>query len=199
MRAVLVCAFAGAVLLAGPAARAQLPAATGMRQVTVNTTPPGALTSTSAFGFPNRTPHTYQLPAGAATSITVGGPGFERLYVPIPAGSHDLLLEVQMSRPVFEAGLALLSIGVVGLVAFVTAGALWGGKSQDELDECLGGSAWTPEQCREWYQPGEDWQWAFLDFGIIGSALTIAGILMASLDRRRRPTYTWGTPTVAVY
>lgn len=194
MRVVCALAFVVAVFSVVPAARAQTP---GMRRVTVNTSPPGMLTSTSAFGFPNRTPHTYELPAGNATSIAVGGVGFERLHVPIPPGSHDLLLEVQMSRPVFEAGIALLSIGAVALVAFVTAGAIWSGKTQDDLDECLGGSAWTPEQCHEWSDPGEDWRWAFLDFGIIGSALTVAGILMASLDRRRRPTYTWGSPAAA--
>jgi len=87
----------------------------------------------------------------------------------------------------------------VGLIAFVTAGALWSSKERDSLDECLGEVAWTPDQCHEWHDPGDDWMWAFVDFGIIGSALTIAGILMASLDRRRRPTYTWGNPVAATY
>jgi ABC-type sugar transport system permease subunit len=118
------------------------------------------------------TPHSFSLPADGYGSIALGGPGFERARVAIPPGGHDLHLEVRMSRPVFEAGIALVSIfgaaSVVGAVMMgLNAEAL---RNENIKDDGFFAGLWTL---------------------VVASPFLIAGVLMAILDRHRRPTWRW--------
>ncbi len=124
------------ILAQASAAEAQMvygaPAPAGpMRNIHLNTTPAGVRANSSAQRIAVRTPATLQVPAGQMASITVGGTGWERLTVPIPIGSHDLHLNVRMSRPVFEAGLALTIIGGALAIAGAVSRIAGGGASAE--------------------------------------------------------------------
>ncbi len=185
------------VLLMTQAAEAQYaqPAPTGAtRRVHLNTSPPGmrAIAGSQRIAVP--TPYTFDVPAGNMTAIVVDGPGMERLTVPIPVGHHDLYLNVQMSRPVFEAGVALFAIGAALLATFVAVGAVFQSGHQDHFDNCLEDDSYNSCRAERDDEMMETWSLSFLSFGLGGSVLTIPGILMMILDRRRAPTYDWNPP-----
>lgn len=162
----------------------------GGRQIHVATTPPGMRTVSSQQRLVARTPHTFTIPAGSATSIIIDGSGFERATVPIPAGSQDLHLNVEMSRPVFEWGIALTALGGPLLIAGIIVGAIWASDTKDERDRCRA-EGW--DYCYD-LNPGAEFGLAFAFWGAPGTALLIPGILMMALDRQRSPRYSWGQP-----
>ena len=100
-------------------------------------------------------------------AVIIDGPGYERATVPIPPGSQDLHLNVEMSRPVFEAGIALTAI----FGAIILASAIWLAVDLSVNDTYT-------------YIP--------VCWGGIGVAAVIAGALMIAFDRHRDPTWSWG-------
>jgi hypothetical protein len=66
------------------------------------------------------TPHSFELTPGNH-SLVVRGVGFEGATIPIDVGDRDLLVEVEMSRPVWEVGIAFIILG--GFMAVTAIGA----------------------------------------------------------------------------
>lgn len=180
------------------AAEAQATGAT--RQLHVTTEPPGVRAATSHNPVAVRTPHSFQIPAGAHSALTLDGAGLERANVPIPPGAQDLLLNVRMSRPVFEWGIALTVIGGALTIAGVAIVAdyyaevnspdtFWEDDSHwmlcERTDDSGGYGCHNQEPTYEF------------GFPIMGGGLGIltAGVLMMVLDRQRDPTWSWGGAT----
>jgi hypothetical protein len=113
------------------------------------------------------TPHTYTTGPGEHT-VHIRRPGFENADVPFVLGEQDLLIDVRLSRPVHEWGIALTSIGG----ALVIAGLAVMGKD------------WTD------HGTPEEWSSTWGSLVGVGSGLTLGGLLMVLLDRQRSSSFT---------
>jgi hypothetical protein len=133
------------------------------RQVHVVSYPPASRLTLDGDIYMNYgVPHTFSLSTGMH-NITLRRGGYERADVAIPAGDRDLLIEVDMSRPVFEAGIALT---VIGGLLYTIALIAW------NTDTGGFGSLAEP-----------------FAIGIVYGGMLISGVLMMALDRHRDPTY----------
>ena len=146
------------------------------------------------------------LPADSGMhTLTVRATGFESARVPIPQGTTDLLVNLQMSRPAFEWGLVLTILGGIMSIAgaaVLIAGAVdaadaWN-NAVDEHERMLQYDWYSgsPEQeCEEDWRSDTCWSSEMSTSGSVvlgvGSAFLIPGILMMALDRRRDTTYTF--------
>jgi hypothetical protein len=191
-----------ALLWTSPA-RAQVaqPAPASQRQVEITASTPGARVVVDRFG-PFNPGQTYGLPTtlsldGNAHSLAIRRAGFETARISVPAGAQNLMLDVQMSRPVFQAGIALTVIGGLMTIAglWLVADYYAEVNSPDtvwdqwhvrlcEADPVVPGfpGCWTRNPTHE------------VGFPVMGVGLgaLVAGIVMIVLDRHRRPTWTWG-------
>lgn len=137
-------------------------AESGMRRVYVYSNPQGSrIEPAPDSSFRLRTPTYFDISA-EEQELTLHRIGHERARVNIPAGSRNLRINVEMSRPVFEAGLALTIIG--GLVFSIA----------------------LPFAIVDGFSFGYG-----VEGGVIaGGLVLIPGIIMMARDRRRRPTST---------
>ena len=174
-------------------AGAQAPAGPS-RQVHVTTDPPGVRAATSHGRVAVNTPFTFAMPATVHSSIILDGAGYERATVPIPAGAQDLHLNVDMSRPVFEWGIALSVIGGLMVIVGVALVAEVYASANDALDG-LGISAsvndFISAGCRAGDPACHRRSAGFAMLGV-GTGILTGGILMMALDRQHDPTWSWG-------
>jgi len=126
-------------------------------------------------------PTTFETTTGMHT-IILDARGHERLSVPVPAGSNDVLVTTELSRPVFEWGVAMLAIGAPLLIVGIVLGAVWAVDVADNHDQCVL-DGWS--DCDESYDPAGMFGETFAWFGAPGLSLLTAGILMTVLDRNR--------------
>jgi len=209
-QAVLAFATCAQAQYANPAAAPTGPT----RQISVNTNPPGvrAALDYAGFGGVHLAPYTFQASTGMHTLI-LDAAGYERAHIPVDAGPQNLYIGVNMSRPTFEAGIALTILGGCLLVAGIVSLGLAGADTADREEaafnaarsnwENLASESLRYDTFEEYYsyfldEHSWDYQTDILDddFGIIGVALTsvggsllIPGILMAALDRQHDPSY----------
>lgn len=168
------------------------------RQIEVQSEPPGVRVAMDhrSGGVIFRTPHSFDV-SHSAHSLVLDGPGLERLTVPIDAGPQNLLIETQMSRPVFEAGIALTIIGTALLAAgfaFLGIGINSANENRANYDPDYWLYDSREEYCRDEVGQSSCWNGEdrvkFSMFIAFGSSLFIPGILMLVLDKLRNPTYT---------
>lgn len=203
MRFVLVTGLACAVLLlAETDAHAQYGQAAPVRQIHIQADAYGraALDYRGRRGLFMPDPwHTIpgSIPADSGMhTVTVRSTGFESVRIPIPQGSNDLLLDVRMSRPTFEAGIALTVLGgavfIAGLALLihgaVDAAEAWNeGVDAGETDPGHACQQYSSRNDNCWDQQWEIAGWPTFS---VGAAVLIPGILMMVLDHQRDTTYT---------
>jgi hypothetical protein len=156
------------------------PAQAGVRQLEITASTPGARVVVDGFG-PFVRGQVYGLPTTialdtSAHNLEVRRVGFETARIPVSAGTQDLRLDVQMSRPVFEAGIALTVIG--GIAFLAASGVELGAHLEAQKRGAYIAASGIPA-------------WMWLSWSLGGAGL-IAGIVMLVRDRHRNPTWTWG-------
>lgn len=92
------------------------------RQLSIESNPSGA-TVMLGNDITAETP-TEQTISIAEHRAIVSRSGHEGVTIPIPSGGTDLRLDIEMSRPVFEAGIGLVAAGSLGVVMGLVIGPM---------------------------------------------------------------------------